>query len=258
MLKEERLRKILELCDIYGTVSVKQMQDELNVSDMTIRRDLAELAEENRLVRVHGGARSVHPEGSQQVSQSHDKELSHSEKKAISIREKRYVAETAATLIDNDETIFLGTGTTIELMTEFLQNRRLRIVTNSLPIVNLVKDQENFDIYLVGGNYRSRTGAFVGSTADEMIQKFGISKAFVGANGVNENHASTFNIEEGRLQQLALDKAAEKYLLADAHKFDHSDFYNFYDLGKIDGIITDDTISDEVKKRYEQYTKIIN
>lgn len=260
MLKSERQRSILALCERYGTVTVKFIQKELNVSDMTVRRDLEELAQRGQVTRVHGGAQSIDLEQKQgsATPQLTGTELSHSEKKQISKREKQYIAEKAAAMIKAGDTIFLGSGTTIELMTGFLKETDLRIVTNSLPVFNLLEDQGNLDLYLVGGHYRKRTGAFVGSIADETIQKLSIEKAFVGANGVVDQQVFTFNIEEGKFQQLVLDKARKKYLVADAHKFGQSDFYNFYDLERVDALFTDQRMSEAEKRAYQQYTEVFN
>lgn len=259
MLKTERQRSILALCERYGTITVKFIQKELNVSDMTVRRDLEELAKQGKITRVHGGAQSIDVEKkAPPETESEGTELSHSEKKQISKREKSYIAEQAASMIEPGDTIFLGSGTTIELMTGFLKETNLRIVTNSLPVFNLLEDQNNLDLYLVGGHYRKRTGAFVGSIADETIQKLSIEKAFVGANGIVEQQVFTFNIEEGKFQQLVLDKARKKYLVADAHKFGHSDFYNFYDLEQVDALFTDQRMSESEKQFYQQYTEVFN
>ncbi|MGX2945164.1 DeoR/GlpR family DNA-binding transcription regulator [Enterococcus alishanensis] len=263
MLKNERQKIILDLCERDGIVTVKTIQATIHVSDMTIRRDLTEMDHEKKLIRIHGGAQSIafNQEDStvEKSSIETPKELSHFEKKMISTDEKKYIAKNAAQLINDErETIFLGPGTTIELMTEHITLEHVRIVTNSLPVFNLLKDKGKYDLYLVGGSYREHTGAFVGSVADEVIQKIGITKAFVGVNGIQDGWVSTFNVEEGKIQQLALDKASEKYLVADAHKFNHRDFYNFYNLKKVDGLFTDYTISESVKEQYEQYTKIFN
>lgn len=262
LLKSERQKNILDLCEQFGVVTVKMIQEKLGVSDMTIRRDLKELDERKQLIRQHGGAQSVdYVDSSKQtlMNRTDGKELSHTEKKEISTKEKHYIARNAAKLIQNEnETIFLGPGTTIELMTEYITLEKVRIVTNSLPVFNLLKEKDKYDLYLIGGSYRAHTGAFVGSVADEMVRKMGISKAFVGVNGIQDHWVSTFNIEEGKIQQLVLDAASSKFLVADAHKFNHRDFYNFYDLQKIDGLFTDYNLSNEVKRHYEQYIKIFN
>lgn len=256
MLKTERQQSILAMCDRYGTITVKFIQEVLDVSDMTIRRDLEELAQNKKLLRVHGGAQKMNSEETAAFIEAN--ELSHKEKKKLHTKEKEYIAKNAAAHITNkDDTIFLGSGTTIELMTRYIKSSSLRIVTNSLPVFNLLSETKRFELYLIGGLYRDKTGAFVGSIANEAVQKIGIKKAFIGVNGLKGAEVSNFSIEEGTLQKIVLDNAAEKCLVSDANKFDHSDFYNFYDLRKVDVLFTDSTLSVELKSYYQQYTKII-
>lgn len=256
MLKTERQQSILAMCDRYGTITVKFIQEVLDVSDMTIRRDLEELAQKKKLLRIHGGAQKMGNE--ELVAFIEANELSHNEKKKLHTKEKEYIARNAAAHIKKaDDTIFLGSGTTIELMTQYIESSSLRIVTNSLPVFNLLSEKKQFELYLIGGLYREKTGAFVGSIANEAVQKIGIKKAFIGANGLKGAEVSNFSIEEGTLQKIVLDNAAEKCLVSDANKFDHSDFYTFYDLRKIDTLFTDSTLSAELKSYYQQYTRII-
>lgn len=259
MLKTERQQSILAMCERYGTITVKFIQEVLDVSDMTIRRDLEELAQKNKLLRVHGGAQKMNNSESSRTSTSIEgSELSHKEKKKLHPKEKEYIAKNAAAYITKeDDTIFLGSGTTIELMTQYIESSSLRIVTNSLPVFNLLSETKRFELYLIGGLYREKTGAFVGSIANDAVQKIGIKKAFVGVNGLKGTEVSNFSIEEGTLQKIVLDNAAEKCLVSDANKFDRSDFYTFYDLRKIDALFTDSTLSAELKSYYQQYTRII-
>ena len=87
-------------------------------------------------------------------------------------------------LIEEGSTIFLGTGTTVEQMASMLPAFRLRIVTNSLSVFNLLEAREDCDLCLVGGMYRRRTAAFVGPTAEDTLRALGIDAAFIGANGI--------------------------------------------------------------------------
>lgn len=142
-------------------------------------------------------------------------------------------------------------------MTRYIKSSSLRIVTNSLPVFKLLSERNQFDLYLIGGNYRENTGAFVGTIANEAVKNIGIKKAFIGVNGLKGTEVSNFSIEEGTLQKIVLDNATEKYLLSDANQFDYSDFYTFYDLRKIDALFTDYTLSEKLMNYYLRYTKII-
>lgn len=158
MIKAERQDRVRQLLEEQGTVSVKEISDALGVSDMTIRRDLEELASLGEIERVHGGARSA--QGRPHAMLRH--EYSHSEKRTKHAEEKLQIARRAVELIEEGSTIFLGTGTTVEQMASMLPACRLRIVTNSLSVFNLLEAREDCDLCLVGGMYRRRTAALWG------------------------------------------------------------------------------------------------
>ena len=112
MIKAERQDRVRQLLEEQGTVSVKEISDALGVSDMTIRRDLEELASLGEIERVHGGARSA--QGRPHAMLRH--EYSHSEKRTKHAEEKLQIARRAVELIEEGSTIFLGPGTTVEQM----------------------------------------------------------------------------------------------------------------------------------------------
>ena len=97
-------------------------------------------------------------------------EYSHSEKRTKHAEEKLQIARRAVELIEEGSTIFLGTGTTVEQMASMLPTFRLRIVTNSLSVFNLLEAREDCELCLVGGMYRRRTAAFVGPTAEDTLR----------------------------------------------------------------------------------------
>ena len=225
MIKAERQDKVRQLLEEQGTVSVKEISDALGVSDMTIRRDLEELASLGEIERVHGGARSAQGR--------------------------------SVELIEEGSTIFLGTGTTVEQMASMLPAFRLRIVTNSLSVFNLLEAREDCELCLVGGVYRRRTAAFVGPTAEDTLRALGIDAAFIGANGILDGDVSTSNMEEGRIQQLAFSKADSRYLIADSSKIGKRDFYTFCRLDSLDAVVCEPGIAAEDRAAIEEHTQVI-
>lgn len=249
MLKRERLLTIKKLVQEHGIITVKELIYQLGVSDMTIRRDLDELAESGKLVRVHGGAQSI--------DSSENNELSHVEKKEIHLAEKEQIAKRAAQFITEGDTIYIGPGTTQELIERYLPNiSNLRVVTNSFPIFQSWKNHKNVDLILVGGNYRQRSGAFIGGLANDTLGELKFNKAFVGVNGIHNESMMTANTEEGTSQSVALNNAKEKIVLADKFKINRDDFYQFYNLYDVDRLITNPDISEEMMTHYQQFTKV--
>lgn len=232
MLKEERLNKILELVSLNGVVDVNELITTLNVSDMTIRRDLAELEKARKLKRIHGGAQSM--------NFYKKEELSHEKKSIINPEAKKTIALKAIKLISEDDTVFLGPGTTIELLAQLLNFNHLRIITTSLPVFNILHAKHNnYQLYLVGGEYRSLTGAFVGEMANKILSDIRFGKAFIGANAVKEDRIMTATLEEGTTQEIALKNSSERYLLIDSSKLDCEDFYTFFSVSKLTALITE-------------------
>lgn len=253
MIKIERQNSIKEIVERQGSASVKEIAAELDVSEMTVRRDLMEMSSLGELVRVRGGARSA---GTHQPSMLRH-EFSHAEKRSRNAAEKLAVARRAVTLIEPESTVFLGAGTTVEQMVPLLPDVHLRIVTNSLSVFNLIEARPLYDLCLVGGMYRPRTGAFVGPLAEDAIAKLGLDVAFIGANGIYNCDIFTSNAEEGRFQQMAFDKADARYLVADASKIGRRDFYTFYRLIELDGFVCDAGISDEDRAAIGEYTEVL-
>lgn len=238
MLKEERLNSIETLVDQKGIVRVQDIVSLLNVSDMTVRRDLTELEKDGRLKRIHGGAQSV--------KMYKKEELSHKEKKIINVDEKTKIASLALSIIKEGETIFLGPGTTIEILADMIKNIPLRVVTNSLPVFTKIENnKDNIKVYLLGGEMRKKTESFCGEMTDKILENIRFSKTFFSCNAVKGNNVMTATIEEGKTQSLALNNSAERYLLADASKINTEDFYSFYKLENLTAVITND---DEYKK----------
>lgn len=248
-MKESRHKVILQELDQTGVVSVKNLKELLNVTDMTIRRDLIDLEKQGLLIRVHGGAHK-------KVKDSLN-EASHSEKTMLNIAEKKLIAKKCADLIAEGDTVFIGSGTTTDFIGDYLEGKNISIVTNSLPIFEKLKDYPNFDLILIGGRYRVKTQTFVGQFANKLLREIKVSKAFIGVNGIDGHNVTTANEEEGNGNAIILNNAIEKYIVADNSKFDSYSFYSFYRLDNIDAIVTDDHISPKVRAKYSSYTKVL-
>ena len=252
-MKAERQDSIKRLVEEQGTASVRDIARTLDVSEMTVRRDLVELADAGVLERVHGGARRSAARHASMLR----REYSHAEKRGRHAEEKLAIARRAVSLIEPDSTVFLGAGTTVEGMVPFLPDCHLRIVTNSLSVFNLIEQVDTYDLCLIGGAYRPRTAAFVGPIAEDAIAKLGLDIAFIGANGISDGEVSTSNAEEGRFQQLAFNKADARYVVADASKVGRRDFYAFYHLIELDGIVCDASLPQEARAQIEEYTEVL-
>lgn len=254
MLKAERQDAIQRLCDALGTVTVRQIAEELEVSEMTVRRDLEELSGAGRVVRVHGGARCAAGERGLTVP----REFTHREKRALHVDEKRHVASLAAALVQPGETVFIGAGTTTELVAQMLPAGRLRVVTNSLSVFALLRDRPETELCLVGGIYRTSTDAFVGPMAERSLELLGIDAAFIGCNGIVADAVSTSNMEEGSFQSDVLERSDRRYVVCDSSKVGRRDFFTFYSLDDVDALVTDRHLTAQELDVLIEHTKVIS
>lgn len=251
-MKEERHSLILKILHENDIVKVSDLAERLTVTDMTVRRDLQGLENDGLLIRTYGGARSV-------VKQpTSDFELSHVTKRDINLDEKKYIARIIAANIHENETVFLGSGSTIELVYNYLDINRAKIITNSIYVFDKFKHDERFDLILTGGSYRSKTGSFTGTIAKDFISTINVEKSFIGVNGIDGHSVFNANEEEGVIQKAILNNSRIKYIVADNDKFNKVDFYNFYDLKDADYLITDNKLSDSTKETYSKWVEIIN
>ncbi|EPH98331.1 transcriptional regulator, DeoR family [Enterococcus faecalis 13-SD-W-01] len=251
MMKEERQKQILQLLDLYKIVKVSDIREKLNVTEMTVRRDLQDLEDQGLLIRVHGGAKSI------EKGEMTSAELSHIEKQTINLEAKKEIAQLIAQEIKEGDTVFLGSGTTIELVYDFMETKYAKIVTNSIYVFEKFKNDPRFDLVLIGGTYRPKTGAFVGTIANDFVSTIHVNKAFIGVNGICENSVYNSNEDEGLSQSVILNSAQIKYIVADHTKFNKRDFYRFYDLNNIDHLITDSQTSTDVLEAYNLKAPII-
>ena len=252
MNKRERLDEIIRLVNKKGTVRISEIVEMLNVTDMTVRRDFIELEEQGVLTKIHGGARS------NKAFQYH--EYSHSEKHIQNREAKQEIAKRAAQLIEDGDTVFLGPGTTVACLAEAIKNPRLTVITNCMPVFTILsqKKTEDFQVFLLGGEYRQVTESFVGEITNTSLEKMRFSKVFFSGNGVKGSDVMTSTLAEAYTQNLAITHSVEKYLLLDSSKIGKDDFTSFCDLNDLTAIITDVQTKDDQYQLLEQYTEVIN
>lgn len=250
MKKKERLQLILSLINHHGEISVHELEQELNVSTMTIRRDLDTLDEQKMIKRIHGGAMSL--------TFGQTKQLDYSKRMEIHLSEKLAVAQAAAKQIQDNDIVFLGPGTTIELIVDFIQAKDIQIVTSSATVFERIKKlQQPFQIILTGGIFNDETGSFGGPLAYSVIEKLQFDKTFISVNGIRDGSVSNCNMEASELQHMALKNSTKRFIVADMHKFNKRAFFDFYTLQKEDFLVTNHELPDSTKKEYDKKIRFI-
>lgn len=232
MLAAERHSRILEQLHKNKTVTVSELSQELDVSEVTIRKDLIKLEGEGLLTRIHGGAT---------LTDFLPVERSFSEKLAERMAEKQAIARQALKHIHPGDTIILGVGTTtMELAKLLWQVRDLTIVTNAVNIAMELNSHDKHTVILVGGEMRLKSYALVGAVAEDSLQKLSVFKCFIGVDGIHlKNGFSTLTLAEGKINRVMMERSRKVYVLADHTKFGETHFTTFADLTDVDRIITD-------------------
>ncbi|MGM0548952.1 MAG: DeoR/GlpR family DNA-binding transcription regulator [Bacillota bacterium] len=233
MFAEERRKEIILLLKKEKRASVKQLSKKFDVSRATIRRDLSELEKNGFIRRTHGGAI---------LSGTSKLEPSFKEKEDKLAPEKKEIGKTAAEIIKNGDTIFIDAGTTTRYIIDNLKNKKdLTIVTHALHIINKINEINlDCELVVIGGNFKWSTEAMIGPLAEDSLRKLRVDKSFIGANGFSlDSAATTPDLREAKIKEIALEIAGENFLLFDQSKWEEVYFYKFAKLKQINFIITD-------------------
>jgi DeoR/GlpR family transcriptional regulator of sugar metabolism len=226
-----RHEEIIRIISHLRTVSVQELTQRLKVSEVTIRKDLTLLEEMGSVIRTRGGARLAEDRARLRGIQV---------RRAENLSEKELIAERAASLVREDDTVFIDSGSTCTLLARRLSSMNIRVVTNSLDVMNVVADAPGLALLTIGGSYRREAGSFIGPIALEALKGLRIQTCFIGTTGFSEAGVfSAQNIIEADLKAQVLRASRRRVILADAGKFGREAFAVFARPGDVDIVITD-------------------
>ena len=205
MLAEQRARAILEQIAQHQTVSVTDLCQTTGASEATIRRDLNALARQGRLVKIHGGATSLEEE----EFLAREPDLATKQRYA---REKERIARYAASLVGDDDVVYLDTGTTVLHMASHLKDSKALFVTSSIDFAGMLSAFER-RVYILGGALKPGTVDIVGAEALNAIRRYNFTKVFLGTSGVSLSQGfTTPDPEAAALKSLAAARAQSVYI----------------------------------------------
>ncbi len=246
MFANERMSYICELLKKNGAVTTAQISKELNVSVETVRRDFLALEEENRLVRVHGGA--VFPTGSVE-------RLSLEDRIGMNREGKRVLSESACDFIKDGDIIAIDTGSTAAEFADILRLRfnELTVITHSIDVFERLQGKNGFKIILVGGTFMPDEKAFCGITALETYKMLHFDKVFITPAAVSLKNGITDCGEVlMTVERQMLESADQVFVLADSEKFEKTALYRLAPMNTRFTIVTDSGLSEELKALYEE------
>ncbi|HHT73402.1 MAG TPA: DeoR/GlpR transcriptional regulator [Firmicutes bacterium] len=244
MLPRERQFRILELVNQRLSCSVNELSEELSVSVDTIRRDLKQLESKQMIQRTHGGAMRrpgvlLDPTVDQRTN--------------IMLDEKRAIGAKAASLVADNEAIFIDAGTTTWQMAKQLTANDVIVITNAVNILQTVIANPRIDTIIVtGGQFRQGIYSLVGPETEEQLQRYRVDKLFLGVSGVSLDFGLTCpNRIEAQVKMKMIEAARQVILLVDHSKFDKVSLVSIAPVSRVDLIITDWNIRPELQRSLE-------
>lgn len=233
MLASQRRASIVAIVEETGAARVSDLVDRLGVSDMTVRRDIERLDSEGLLERVHGGAVATRPRAAD--------EPGFSAKSFLMTEEKRAIAVAAARLVHPGATIGISAGTTTyELAAAIRHLPQLTVVTNSVPVAQLLHESSSGHVVVLTGGVRTPSDALVGPVAVSALQGLHVDRLFLGAHGIDRTAGlTTPNLVEAETNRALVGSSRSVCVLADHSKFGIVGLSTFLRLGEVDTLITD-------------------
>lgn len=232
MLQHQRRIEIVRRLRAQGTTAVNDLASALDVSASTIRRDLADLGSDGTLQRVHGGAH---------VSDDADALLPFHAVVSVDTLDKQAVGRRAAELVADREVLLLDIGTTAMALAAHLRGRSLTVITSSLAVVDVLRDDPGVELILLGGILRRAYHSTVGVLTQDALSQVHADRAFLGASGIRRDGRVLDSTRVEVPVKRAMMAAAEQVvLLADRHKFPGTGALRICDVSEIDVIVTNE------------------
>ncbi|WP_145855675.1 DeoR/GlpR family DNA-binding transcription regulator [Pedobacter suwonensis] len=228
MTFQKRAHKILELLETYGEVDIRQSANYIGVSEVTVRRDLNSMAAKGLLYRTHGGAMKI----SDVI-----KPVSFATKAEVNFKAKDAICKRAAADIIDGDVIFIDCGSTAFRLCQFIKNKNIKVITNSLPVVNELQHSA-VTINLIGGEVDVNRQAVHGTMALEHISRYHASKAFLGVDGITAEGLYAGSEHEANNTLAMAAQTSCTYMLCDASKIGKTSYLKFNDLSIVDIIVT--------------------
>ena len=206
----ERQRELARLLERVGRLSVAQICEQFSISEATARRDLEALSEQGLIQRVHGGAVLVRQAAPEEPILRRSREQEN---------EKERIGRATAALIQDGETVFLGSGTTVLQVAQHLITRNITVITNSLPVINLMSEKENIELIALGGMLRDSELSFIGHITEQALSEVRADKIIIGIRAISLDQGLTNDyLPETLTDRAILNAGRETIIVADHTK----------------------------------------
>lgn len=244
----ERHKYILEKLEKFGFIRITDVAEELGVTKVTIRKDVNILEGKGLLFKAHGSARLANP---------HIANRDLVTKSTLNREAKTRIAERAAQIIAQEDSIMISAGSTTYALAEAIHDMSpsltLNVVTPFLKISALLNEVETIFVEQLGGRVYKKSFATRGESAAETLDTMVCSKFFMGVDGFDPDFGiTTSTIEEAVLSRKMMAAASKVIVLTDSSKFSRHGFGRVSSIEEIDVVITDKGIAPEMVKIIEE------
>lgn len=231
MQASERRMKIFEIMQLQKTVEVGDLAKRFEVTTMTIRRDLALFEKQGLVTTTYGGA---------YLNQGAAIEPSFVLKTTQMKEDKVKIAQKAASFVNDGDSIIIDSGTTTYELAKCIAHKNITVITNSLPVVNYLKDYEGITLIMAPGQYNDVSAGALSSLTIDFFHHLKADKAFISTQGFDKEYgASVPDMMDGDVKKALMTAAKETILLVDHTKFNECYLSSFAQVNQFDKVICD-------------------
>lgn len=232
MLRDERHRLIVDFVNEKGIVALEEVMDSVHISKATARRDINDLAAQNLLIKIRGGAKSCNEDAP-------IVEPSFVAKSLVNAEEKQRIAAAALDLVSDGDKIMLDSGTTVLELAKLLHKKqRLTVVTNDIRIASEINDIPDLSLLLIGGMIRKGFCSSYGFFAESMLSDLTVDKLFFSVDAIDsEMGLMSYTMDDLNIKRIGMANSLNRILLCDHSKFTSRALFSVANLDNINTII---------------------
>lgn len=240
----DRHQLILQKLQENGRVGIQELSDLMDVSGVTIRKDLKLLEDKNLLFRTRGGG---------SINNPYTIERPIDEKELIHAEEKQRIAKAAISLIGQNDSIIIGSGTTVFQVARHLHpTKHLTVITPAVKVTLELNNRPHVEVLQLGGLIRPNSSSVAGSQAERTLEGISCGMLFLGVDGIDLDFGlSITNLTEASLNEKMINASQVLVVLADSTKFGQRGLSKVCNLDQVHYIITDSNVQPKIVERLE-------
>jgi len=250
MTQKRRQDQIFEMIQQKGFVTIDELVEHFLVTPQTIRRDLNQLAESDKIKRHHGGA----------GIESSTVNTAYQTRKIMNLEAKQKIATAIAKQIPDGSSLFINIGTTTETVAQaLLHHKNLQIVTNNLHVATILSVKEDFKIIIAAGEVRHRDGGIIGEATVDFMNQFQMDFGIIGISGIDEDGSLLdFDYREVRVAQMIINNSRQVLLGADSDKFGRSAMVRLGNITQMDHVFTEKPPSQDMCRLLKEHNVVLH